>query len=82
MKIASCIRKDNNSCRGKLTSVRNYYHRVTGNLERTREKRGEKRDINLYRVASCVSVPEGLDASYLYAKIREGEESERERKEK
>lgn len=41
VKIASCIRKDNNS-RGKLTSVKNYYHRVTSNLERE-GKREERR---------------------------------------
>jgi len=38
VKITSCIRKDNNS-RSGLTSVKNYYHRVTSNLER--EKEGE-----------------------------------------
>lgn len=43
-----------------------------------REKREKGRDINLRFTILCVSAFAGLDAFYLY----EGEESERERKEK
>lgn len=80
--------KDNNS-RGELTSVKNYYHCVTGNFTRERERGGKEKERGergreIFAFAVLLSALGGLDAFSTYAryaaKVRKANRSEKRNK--